>query len=257
MRASGRIHGATLLSLVVITRNEADRIERCIRSAPMAIEAVVLDCGSTDDTVSRAQSAGARVEQTDWPGFVVQKNRAWAAARQPWVLSLDADECLSEAAARELTALLADPGDWVGMSFERRTSWLGYPLRYGRWGRDRKVRVGRRDRGRWQGTDPHDHLVLDGPVLHSRATIDHDPYRSIEEHLATVASYATLSGEALARQGIVATPWRVAVRPLFHLVDAIVFRQGWRDGVPGIAVAWVGAAHVALKWASVWARRKR
>lgn len=242
-----------MLALTVITRDEADRIERCIRSVPLATEVIVVDSGSADDTVARAAALGARVVQTDWPGFVPQKNRAWSLATQPWVLSLDADEWLSPEAVDAIRAAIAS--DTVdGLRFVRRSRWLGHPIRHGRWGRDRPIRLARRDRARFVGDEPHDRLAVDGPVSDVDAVIHHDPYRSVAEHFATVGNYAALSSGST--RGPV-SGWTLAWRPLAHAVDAIVLRQGWRDGPPGLAVAWVGAAGVALKWAAAWARQQR
>ena len=94
--------GGAVLSLVVIAKNEADRIERCLSSVPFADDVVVLDSGSSDATVAVAERCGARVIHTDWPGHVVQKNRGLEACRGDWILSLDADEWLSAAAQHEL-----------------------------------------------------------------------------------------------------------------------------------------------------------
>ena len=88
-----------MLSAVIIARDEADRIEDAIRSVAFADECVVLDSGSTDDTVARARALGARVVETDWPGHVAQKNRALDEARGDWVLSLDADERVTRSSA--------------------------------------------------------------------------------------------------------------------------------------------------------------
>src|SRR5690606_22353197 len=138
---------------VVIAKNEADRLESCLGSVPFADEVIVLDSGSTDGTPEVAERCGARVLRTDWPGHVIQKNRALAEASRDWVLSLDADERLSTEAAAELREALERPGDAVGFSFPRCSSWLGHPIRHGRWYPDRKLRVVRRGRGRWVGDD--------------------------------------------------------------------------------------------------------
>lgn len=95
------------LSVAIITKNEAHRIEACLSSVAFADQIVVLDSGSTDDTVAIARRLGAEVEQTpDWPGFGPQKNRALARCRHRWVLSLDADEQLSPALAEEILLVL-------------------------------------------------------------------------------------------------------------------------------------------------------
>ncbi len=240
-----------MLSLAIIAKNEADRIAACIASVPFAGEVLVLDSGSTDGTPEVAQAAGARVVRTDWPGHVAQKNRALLQARGDWVLSLDADERLSPAAAAEIAAWIAAPGG-AGASFPRCSHWLGRPIRHGRWYPDRKVRLVRRGTGRWAGDDPHDRLEVGGPVHPMRGDILHFPYRDLDEHLATMNRYGAISAASLARRGVTAHWYDVALRPPAHFLDAWVVRRGFLDGLPGLVLAGLGASHVLAKWGRLY-----
>jgi glycosyltransferase involved in cell wall biosynthesis len=238
------------VSVVVIARDEADRIGRCLASLPDAAERLVLDSGSTDRTVAVARAAGARVVETDWPGHVAQKNRAMAMATQPWVLSLDADEWLSERAEDEVRRVVAS-GRADGFSFPRLSTWLGTPLRHGRWYPDRRIRLVRRAHARWIGDDPHDHLEVDGRVEALTGDIHHVPYRDLSEHLRTIDRYTKIQAEALVRRGVRGRRRDVLLRPPFHLFQALVVGGGVLDGVPGVAVAGLGATHVLCKWLRV------
>ncbi len=252
-----RIRKDSVLSLVVISKDEQDRIGSCLASVPCATERIVVDSGSTDRTVEEARAAGARVIQTDWPGYVQQKNRALSYATQPWVLSLDADERLDAQASEELARSLGETDGVRGFVLQRRNLWLGRTLRFGTWGRDQKTRVAERAFARWEGRDPHDTLVVDGKTRVLRGYIVHDPYRTLREHLDTIDRYSTLSAESLAAEGVRSSWWSVMIRPPFHFVQAYVFRAGFLDGVPGFAVALLGAFHVFLKWrrlGDVWRR---
>lgn len=244
-----------MLSLVVVAKDEADSIAACLSSVPFADEIVVLDSGSSDDTPGIAERAGARVIRTDWPGHVAQKNRALDLACGDWVISLDADEALSPEAASDLEAALRDPGDAVGFSFPRCSSWLGRPIRHGRWYPDRKVRVVRAGSGRWVGDDPHDRLEVDGPVRRLAGDIVHHPYRDLREHIETIDRYTRVHAASLRARGVRARALDVALRPPLHFVDSYLWRLGFLDGAPGLAVASLGAVHVALKWGRLWALR--
>jgi glycosyltransferase involved in cell wall biosynthesis len=229
-----------MLSAVIIARDEADRIEDAIRSVAFADECVVLDSGSTDDTVARARALGARVVETDWPGHVAQKNRALDEARGDWVLSLDADERVTtELRAAIVAAMGAPTAD--GFRVARRNHWLGHRLAHGHWYPDRRVRLARRTHARWGGADPHDLLIVDGAVHDLAGDLDHLPYRSLAEHLATIERYSAID----ARPG----SWiDILVRPPWHFFQGYVLKRGFLDGVPGLVVAALGATYTLLKW---------
>ena len=244
--------GGTLLSLVVIAKNEADRIARCIRSVPFADEVLVLDSGSSDGTAQVAEGCGARVLHTDWPGHVLQKNRGLVECAGDWVISLDADEWLSDEAQRELVVALASPGAAQGFSFPRLNHWLGRPLRHGTWYPDRKLRCVRTGVGKWVGDDPHDQLVVEGEVVALTGDIEHDTYRSFSEHVSTVDRYTTIHAASLYARGVRARRRDVLARPPLHFVKAMLLKRAFMDGPAGVVVAGMGTAHVALKWGRLW-----
>ena len=190
-----------MLSVVVLTRDEADRLGRCLASVAFAHERVVLDCGSVDATESVARAHGARFVRADWPGFVAQRNRGLALATQPWVLFLDADEWLTDAAARSVTAELEAPRSAAGWRFARCNRWLGRPMRHGRWYPDRSVRCVRRGAGRWIGGRVHERLCCEGPVIDLAGDIGHEPYRDIAEHVRTIRRYSDLAAMDLRDAG--------------------------------------------------------
>jgi len=227
------------LSGVVITKNEGDRIARCVRSlAEVCAEVVVLDSGSTDDTVAQARAAGARVEHQDWLGFSAQKNAAIALARQPWVLLLDADEWLGEGAAERLRALFADgrvesAEVWT---IERRTHFLGKALNFGGWGRESLERIFRQPIRYWPAK-VHERLDTDGMrVETTRVRIEHDTARNEADYRAKLQRYARLFAEERlvnkkrsAKKGPL-TPY---LHSGFYLLKNYVLRGGFLDGAMG------------------------
>ena len=245
------------ITVVIIARDEADRIAEAIASAAFAKEVLVVEAGSVDETAEVARAAGARVVEVDWPGFVRQKQRATDLASTDWVLSIDADERIPARLAREVAAVVQDGGPAVAYSVPRTTWWQGAPIRHGAWSPDRRCRLFLRSRGGWSGVDPHDRWVPDGPIGCLRTPLEHQAYRSLGEHLATVARYAELQAEGLIAGGHRARWWDWTLRPLVHLVKALVVKRGILDGPRGGALAFGGAAHVALKWALVSIRQRQ
>ena len=238
-----------LLTLAVISRDEADRIAACLASVPTATELLVLDSGSIDGTVDVAKEAGARVVETDWPGFVAQRNRALDMAKHPWVLFLDADERLSPEAETALRELLMSGTTVAGASFPRCSRWQGAWIRHGRWYPDTKVRLVRKGAGQWVGDGAHERLELHGDCHRFLSDILHEPYRTFSEHWQAIDTYTRLQAGALAAQGHKAPLWRMTMGPPFHMVDALFVRRGILDGWRGLSLAGLGAVNVGLKWA--------
>lgn len=224
------------MSAVVIAKNEADRIDRCLGSLiAVCDEVLVLDSGSTDDTVAIAVAAGARVEYQDWLGFAAQKNAAIGLARNDWVLLLDADEWLGERAAPMLAELFAsgrvERADvW---RLERRTHYLGKALRFGGWGREAVARVFRK-RFRYKPASVHESLDLTGArIAGLRARIEHDTARSATEYRRKLANYALLFAQQRHAQGKRASLVSPLIHAFFYALKNGVLRGGFLDGPKG------------------------
>jgi glycosyltransferase involved in cell wall biosynthesis len=254
-RAITVLKGANIFaySLVVITLNEADRIGRCLESVHGASEVVVVDSGSTDDTVALATGLGARVVETDWPGHVAQKNRALALVNTEWVLSLDADEWLSDEMVAYLNGLTEKDLEGIdGVSFSRCSTWLGKRLRHGKWYPDRRIRLVRRVRAQWGGDDPHDTLQVEGLVITADVDIEHVPYRSLREQFDTIDRYTAIAAKSLCARGARARWFDIVGRPPLHFIVAYILKRGFLDGLAGFWVALLGAYYTGLKWTRLY-----
>jgi glycosyltransferase involved in cell wall biosynthesis len=239
------------LTVTIIAVNEADRIGSAIRSASFADEILVVDSGSTDDTVAIARSLGARVIETDWPGYRVQKNRAAAWAQHDWVLGLDADEVVGEALAESIQTVLNSPSA-VGFEVERLGHWMGAPIEYGTWRPDRSIRLFDRRHGEWAGGSVHERVRVTGAVGRLEGDLLHYPYRDLNEQLWTMQRYALLFVQDAQAEGRSAWVTDVVFRPVFHLFKALILKGGVRDGVRGLCLAGLGAASVMLKWGMLY-----
>ncbi len=163
----------SLLSVAVITKNEAENLPDCLRSVEFARQIVVVDSGSTDDTVRIASDFGCQVFEESWRGFGPQKQLAVERCTAPWVLVLDADERIPPETARVITGVMARDEGPAGYSFPRRNYFQGRWIRHAGWWPDRVVRLFRRDRGRMTEAKVHEAVVVDGPVAPLDAPIDH------------------------------------------------------------------------------------
>ncbi|MBA3929256.1 (heptosyl)LPS beta-1,4-glucosyltransferase [Pseudoxanthomonas japonensis] len=237
--ASGTRTPPLLLSAVIITKNEVDRLGRCLASVQgLCSEILVLDCGSDDGTVALARSFGARVEHQDWLGFAGQKNEAIRRAERPWLLLLDADEWLADGSAAQLRALFAT-GEVERADVWRlkRCNWfLGRLLR----GFERTERLVRPDH-RYLPMRVHEKPDLAGKrVEDCDIVIEHNTARTLEAHRAKNDRYARLWAEQRHADGkrcSASSPWTHAAA---YWLKMYLLRGAWRDGRRGW---WFHASH--------------
>ena len=238
------------LSGVVITMNEADRIGRCIESLrAVCDEVIVLDSGSSDDTVAIARRLGAHVEHLGWLGFAAQKNAAIERATQPWVLLLDADEWLdadAQQAVRDLFAGALEQADvWQLM---RRTHFLGHAMRAGSFAREPVERLFRA-RFRHALLPVHEYLDTTGAIVReSRIVLEHDTARNADEYWRKLQRYAQLWAEAKHAAGRNAAPGRGMAAAIAYLLKNLLLRGGLIDGPRGWQFHWLHARYAREKY---------
>ena len=244
------------LSVAIIACNEAHRIARCLKSVSFADQIVVLDSGSTDDTVAIARGLGADVEVTpDWPGFGPQKNRALARCRYRWVLSIDADEQVSDALAAEILRVLREaPAEAAvaGYWLRRSSRYCGQVIRHGLWGNDRVLRLFERQRGRFTDARVHESLVCDGETRVLEGILVHDSVDSPEDARSKARRYAFLGAEALRARGR-GGALQGGVHAGWSFVRGYLLRAGFLDGRFGLTLARLNAAGTFWKyhWAAL------
>ena len=152
------------LSVTIITRNEAAHIAAALASVAWADERIVVDSGSTDDTVRIARAHGARVETRPWEGYSAQKNYAASLATHDWILSLDADERVSDPLRDEIRQVLEDPSSRRGFRIPRVAFYLGKWIRSTDWWPDWQLRLYDRREGQWTRVHVHESVRVTGPV---------------------------------------------------------------------------------------------
>lgn len=243
------------ISLAVITLNEEANIERCLRSAPFVDDIVVVDSFSTDRTVERAQSCGARVYQENWRGFGPQKAFAASQAKNAWVLSLDADEALSPELAAEIIECFASLDPEAGYLTPRSSYHLGRWIKYGGWYPDYQLRLFNKEFAHWNTAAVHEKvevsktLKLKGPLLHW-------VFDGISDQVVTNDRYSTLGAKQMLEAGKKFSCFRLVFKPWGKFLETYFWKQGFRDGLPGFIIA-VGAAYsLFLKFAKLWELEK-
>lgn len=236
----------------MITKNEAQNIEACLRSVRFADQVVLLDSGSTDETVQIARNLGAEVTvATDWQGFGVQKNRALALASSEWVLSIDADERLTEALSKEIQEVMKAP-EFDAYSFPRLSSFCGQYMHHSGWYPDRVTRLFRRQRARFSNDLVHEKVLTTGPVGRLSSVLLHESYRDFEAVLDKANRYSSAGAQTLLSKGKNATLSTAFAHGLWAFVRTYFLRLGFLDGRLGIVLAISIAESTYYRYLKLW-----
>ncbi len=245
--------GSVYVSACIITLNEESNICDCLDSIKWVDEIIVVDAFSSDRTVSLCRQYTDRVVQRPWPGHVAQKNFALSLATHEWVLSLDADERMSDELAKEILRELRDTsGAWDGYYFPRKTFHLGRWIQHGGWYPDHKLRLFRKSKARWGGVDPHDIVQLDGRAKHLKSPLYHYTYRDLAHHIATMNRYTDIVADQKQRARVKFPLIHMLLNPVAMFAKTYLLKRGFLDGVPGLIIAACGSFYVFLKYAKLW-----
>jgi glycosyltransferase involved in cell wall biosynthesis len=244
------------LSAVIITKNEADNIADALESVGWIDDIVVVDSGSSDDTVAIARRYTDHVTVRAWEGYGAQKNYASGLAAHDWVLSLDADERVSPELALEIQELMQAGPTVQGYRIPRTTWHLGRWIRSTDWYPDRQLRLYDRRAARWNARYVHESVAVAGRVGHLRSEIHHLAYRDLSHHLETIDRYTTLAAQQMETDGRHAGWLDLIVHPPLAFFRNYVLRRGIRDGVPGLIISLMNSYYVFLKFAKLWERQR-
>ena len=238
------------LSAVIITFNEERNIGRCLDSlAGVADDVVVVDSYSTDRTEQICREKGARFVQHEFEGHIEQKNFALSQAQFPHVLSLDADEALSDLLRQ---SVLAAKADWRfdAWSMNRLTNYCGQWIHHSGWYPDRKVRLFERRLGAWGGSNPHDKVVMHLGCTegHLPGDLLHYSYYSVEEHYERARKYAGIAARAMHARGQRGSRMRLIINPAVKFVRNYFIRCGFLDGRAGWTICRITALETYWKY---------
>lgn len=246
------------ITATVITFNEEHNITAALESLSWADEIVVVDSESADQTVAIAKRFTDRVFVRPWPGYSAQKNFAAEQSTNDWIFSLDADERVSPELLKEILALKGNANPVSSAAFEmpRFTFYLGRWIKHCGWRPDHKTRLYDRSRARWRGEFVHETLEVDGNISRLAGDILHYTVRDAAEHHQRMDRYTTLAASQNYLQGKRATLASLLVSPTAVFLRSYIFKLGFMDGIPGLAIARFAAHYEFLKNLKLWEQEK-
>jgi glycosyltransferase involved in cell wall biosynthesis len=241
------------VSAVIIVYNEEKNLRECLETVQWADEIVVVDSHSQDRTVEIAREFTKKIFQKEYKGHIDKKRFAVSKATHDWVFSIDADERVTPQLKKELREVLAQGGgEAVGYDMPRMTRHLGRWILHGEWYPDLVTRLFRRSRMRYEGTEPHDRVILEGKRGHLSGMLLHYNYRDFAHQIQTVQSYSDVAAQALFAEGRRAGFRNLMLRPPFKFFKCYILKRGFLDGWPGFIIAATSAFYVLAKYVKLY-----
>lgn len=245
------------LSVCIITLNEEANIGRTLESVKgIADEIIVVDSGSTDSTVSIAQSYGAKVFVEPWKGFALQKNSALDKAGCDWILSLDADEEVSPELVDSIKTafkLEAASTKFDAFTMNRRNLYLGRWIKHAGYYPDPKMRLVKRKLAEFELRAVHEDMKKLPRTGHLCGDLIHHAYPTLEGFIEHANRYSSLGAEMVAAERKAGFTFvNIVLRPLVRFLYMYIFRLGFLDGREGLLVLMTHASYVSWKYAKAW-----
>lgn len=244
-----------MLSVVIITKNEAHTIAACCESVQWADEIIVIDSHSSDGTADIARTYTPHVFIEDWHGFGTTKNSGIAKAQHEWILSIDADERVTRALHDEIIACMHSP-EHDGYYIPRLLYFCGYPVRHGGCYPDFQLRLFKKDKGCFNNVPVHEKVEVQGTVGHLRSQLLHFSYTSMTQYWERFNRYTSLDAEKKQQHGkrfhatsVLILPWEIFKR--------LWLKGGILDGIPGVFYHIFSAVSSLVKYAKLWEKEKQ
>ncbi len=242
---------AVKLSVVIITRNEEANLPRCLESVNWADEIVVVDSGSTDRTEEIAVGYHARLYHEPWQGYGHAKQAGLSYATGEWILSIDADEVVTEELVGEIKRVVSAEGGPDGYYMPRRTNFLGRWILHCGWYPDPLLRLFRRQKGRFDEAAVHEKAIVEGETGRLKGELLHYSYPDLETYFEKFDRYTTMGAEKALARGKTAGWFDIVVKPPVSFFKHYISKQGFRDGLEGFILSVLSSMAVLVKYAKL------
>lgn len=231
------------ISAVIITYNEERNIDRCLSSLKDVVdEIVVVDSFSKDKTAEICTKHGVRFIENPFEGHIQQKNFAIDQAKCEWILSLDADEALTEELQKSILSIKQNP-QFLGYRMNRLTNYCGHWVKFCGWYPDTKVRLVQKDKARWQGVNPHDRLEMNKneETGFLKGDLLHYSYYTKEDHLKQIEFFGNIAAKELFERGGRSSWLKIAVKVIAQFFKSYFLKLGILDGRTGFTISRLSA----------------
>ena len=239
------------LSVVVITLNEEEKLEKCLDPVKWADELIVVDSFSTDGTLDIARRYTEMIFQNKWEGFASQRTFGMEHATGDWILFLDADEYVTEPLNQRIQEILKTGSEFDGFKIHRVENFLGFPIRHGTLNPSYQPRFLRHNRGFWTG-GAHAHFEVEGEMGLIHEDLYHDCHNSISDFITRIDSYTTVDARERQATGQRVGRLRILLSPLGMAWKCLIVKKGYKDGFPGLLFSLCMGIYSFMRLVKVW-----
>lgn len=243
------------ISAVVLTKNSAKVITRCLNSLRWCDEIVIIDDNSTDNTRNIARKLGVVIFSHKLNNnFARQRSYGLKVATNDWLLYVDSDEEVTNKLAIEIKAILKDP-QFVSYKIPRSNIFLNKKLNGGEWGGNRIIRLVRKGHGKWV-REVHEYWDTQLPVGNLKNYLLHYSPVSISLFLHNLRFYIVSHAKENAKEGKIGTFWKILFYPPAKFIQNYIVLKGYRDGIHGFVMAVLMSLHSFLSWCYLWSYKR-
>lgn len=238
------------ISVIIITKDEEKNIAECINSVKWADEIIVVDAESSDETVKIAKKFTDKVIVKKWEGYALQKKYALSLAKNEWILSLDADERVTEELKNEIENL--DVMDVNGFKIRRRNFLFNKEIESCGWGNDYQLRLFKKEKASLTDRLVHEMFIVDGKVKRIKQPMLHFTFSSFANYISKINHYTSLRSKELFEQKSNVNGWTIISHTIFAFLQFFIVRGGFKDGVHGLIISLLHSTSTMLNYIKLW-----
>ena len=245
------------LSVVIITLNEELNISKCLDSVwQVADEVIVVDSFSTDATKQICLDNRVQFIEHEFEGYIQQKNYAISKTSFDLILSIDADEVLSNELISSILKVKQNPTTG-SYAINRLSYYVNRFIKHGHWFPDRKIRLFKKGVGEWGGRNPHDKFILTngGTTVALKGVLYHYTFSSVFEHVAQANKFSEIGAKELDDQPILYLLVKAILSPTWGFFYGYIARFGFLDRWQGLTIAIISSTETFLKYAKALSLR--
>ncbi len=241
------------LSVCVISFNEENNIDECLKSVAWADEIIVVDSFSTDRTIELAKRYTSKIFIKEWKGYSEAKNFALQNTSNDWILSIDADERVTPKLKNEILSVINENDKrYTAYKVARRAYFLGKWIKHCGWYPGYVIRLFRKNSGSFNDRRVHEKLNITGEIGTLKNDLLHFTDDNLLHYFNKFNKYTSLAAEDLAEKGAPFRIWHLFIKPIYTFFKMFILKLGFLDGLHGFVLSVLSSAYVFTKYAKLW-----